>query len=182
MENKNEFILYEYMELHVLEEEYSCLLDSYKNFGWILDNNREEHIPVTQVQVSTMHKRYLYLKRNKAIINRMELTRLQQNFQDVFDEIKILKQKKTIKATCKAIYTGLVGTAFMALSVFAISATPPNIFLCILFAIPALIGWTLPLLVYPNELKKQAKKLDPIILKKEEELDLICKKGYNLLP
>lgn len=178
MENKNEFIVYEYMQLCVHEEDYSYLLDSYKNFGWILDQNIEND---TDEKIQTLHKRSLYLKRNKAILNRMELTRLQQNFQNVFEEIKILKQKKKLKATIKAILVGLVGTFFMALSVFAITSSTPNLFLCVLFAIPAFIAWTLPLLIYPYELKRQGKLLDPIILSKEEELDFICKKGHNLL-
>lgn len=78
------------------------------------------------------------LKRDRRIINKTELTRLQRNFEAYVTEIEHLEKEKTSFPTIRAITMGIVGTAFMAGSTFAVTAEPPQILLCIILAIPGM--------------------------------------------
>ena len=76
---------------------------------------------------------------------------------------------------------GLVGTAFMAGSVFAVTATPPVIWLCILLAVPAFTLWALAPILYPRMVAKRTKTVNELIEQKYDEIYLICEKGSKLL-
>ena len=129
----------------------------------------------------THHQTTLHLKRDRKIINKMELTRLQRHFEACINEIKTLESSKTQMATVWALVVAVVGTAFMAGSTFAVVHEPPIIWLCILLAIPGFIGWILPWSLYQRIRKKQTEKLQPLIEAKQEEIYEICEKGHSLL-
>lgn len=111
----------------------------------------------------------------------MELTRLQRNFEACVSEIEALEKSKTSSATMYALSLAMIGTAFMAGSVFAVTASPPHIILCILLAIPGFLGWILPYFLYKRIVGKQTEKLTPLIEKKYDEIYEICEKGNKLL-
>ena len=69
----------------------------------------------------------------------------------------------------------------MAGSTFAVVHTPPIIWLCILLAIPAFIGWILPYFLYRRLVEKKKEKYEPMIEEKLEEIYQICEKGHALL-
>ena len=123
----------------------------------------------------------LRLKRNRKIINKMELTRLQRNFEACVGEIDTLERAKTSVPTEWALIIGILGTAFMAGSTFAVTAQPPMILLCIVLAIPGFLGWILPWFVYKKLLARQTEKMTPLIEEKYDEIDAICEKGSKLL-
>lgn len=172
-ENRENFIAYEYKELNVKEELASFYLDCYENFGW----QQDEKFPP---QKNGDHMQ-LKLKRNRKIVNKMELTRLQRHFEASMDEIAELEKSKTNQATMTSITIGILGTAFMAGSVFAMTADPPIIWLCILLAIPAFAGWIAPYFVYNKVKKEKIKKITPYIETKYDEIYEICEKGHALL-
>ena len=124
----SEFLGYEYKELSVEQSRVSMYLDGYKNFGWIADDNFD--LPKAGSMVT------LHLKRNRKIMNKMELTRLQRNFEACMNEIETLERSKTANARIASLTAGVLGTAFMAGSTFAAVASPPIIWLCILLAVP----------------------------------------------
>lgn len=172
----SEFISYEYKEMIADVEKASFLLDCYENFGWQQDEKLSGNVKSTyQTKVR------LQLKRNRKIVNKMELTRLQRNFEACTKEIETLEQSKTSSATMYSLVVGVVGTAFMAGSVFAVTAQPPQILLCILLGIPAIIGWILPLFVYRKLAKQTEETIAPLIEAKYDEIDEICEKGHRLL-
>ena len=104
----------------------------------------------------------IMLRRSRKIINKAELTRLQRNL-------------------ITSLVIGLVGTAFMAGSVFAVTATPPVIWLCILLAVPAFTLWALAPILYPRMVAKRTKVVNELIEQKYDEIYLICEKGSKLL-
>ena len=168
----NEFIGYEYKEI-LVDDKLSLYLDGYENFGWIIDEN---------VTLSKgLHQKTLKLKRNRKIINKTELTRLQRHFESCISELQALEKEKTSLAICWAIGIGLLGTAFIAGSVFAVTHEPPIIWLCILLAIPGFGGWISPNVVYNIVKKRQTVKLTPLIEAKYDEIYDICEKGNSLL-
>lgn len=177
---KKEFVGYEYKEVHTDKSKVSFLLDGYENFGWELDGNiiedsGEKTNPMKQDKV------ILRLKRNRKIINKMELTRLQRNFESCVNEIEILEKSKTSTATVYALIIAVVGTAFMAGATFAVTAHPPLVALCILLAIPGFIGWILPYFVYRKVMGNKTEKVTPLIEDKYDEIYEICEKGNRLL-
>lgn len=66
-------------------------------------------------------------------------------------------------------------------SVFAVTAEPSIIWLCVLLAIPAFIGWILPYFAYKKVKEEKTKKVTPYIEEKYDEIYEICEKGHSLL-
>lgn len=178
-EKKREFIGYEYKEVTAEISKVSFLIDGYECFGWEPDENLPQSNRNGNLQ--NQKKTVLRLKRNRKIINKMELTRLQRNFEACVNEIEVLEKSKTSAAVMYALIAGMIGTAFMAGSVFAVTAEPPQIVLCILLALPGFIGWILPYFLYRRTVEKQTKKLTPLIEEKYDEIYEICEKGNKLL-
>lgn len=148
-------------------------IDCYENFGWELDEN----IPAA----SQFHTVTLRMKRDRKIVNKMELTRLQRNFEACANEIDKLEQSKNSVATLWSLIVGIIGTVFMAGSVFAVTHEPPIYWLCVLLAVPGFLGWIFPYFVYRHKVTTQMKKVQPIIEAKQDEIYEICKKGHDLL-
>ena len=167
------FIAFEYKELHVGEEQAGFYLDCYENFGWQQDENFPPQRAGGQVT--------LKLKRNRKIVNKVELTRLQRHFEADLEEIRSLEKSKTTRAMITALTIGILGTAFMAGSVFAVTAAPPMIWLCILLAVPAFAGWILPYFVYKKMVERRTGEVTPYIEAKYDEIYEICEKGHSLL-
>lgn len=167
------YVGYDYKTLTVDRSNVSFYLDCYENFGWTADNER------TQEHITGMVT--LALKRDRKIVNKTELTRLQRHFEDCLDKIRSLEMSKTQTPTIVSIVVGLVGTAFLAGSVFAVTATPPVVWLCVLLGIPGLTGWALAYFVFQRLLRTKTEALAPLIEQKRDEIDEICEKGHLLL-
>lgn len=176
---RKNFVGYEYKEIIAESSRISFLLDGYECFGWELDEKRTEN--KVSKNSSYPKKEVLHLKRNRKIINKMELTRLQRNFEACVKEIEVLEKSKTSAATMYALAAGIIGTAFMTGSVFAVTAQPPYIILSILLAVPAFIGWIIPYFLYRRVVRKQTEKLEPLIEQKYDEIYEICEKGNKFL-
>lgn len=173
------YVGYEYKEIIADGSKASFLLDGYENFGWEPDENLPENR--RDGNYAYRKKVKIRLKRNRKIINKMELTRLQRNFEACISEIDALEKAKTSAAAMYALILGITGTAFMAGSTFAVTAQPPRIILCILLAVPGFLGWILPYFLYKRISVKQKEKLAPLIEEKYDEIYDICEKGNKLL-
>ncbi len=120
------------------------------------------------------------LKRNRKIINKAELTRLQRNLEDCLRQVNELEASKTRKATIVSIAIGIIGTMFMTGSVFAVTAEPPIIWLCVLLAIPAFVGWITPYFCFTKMVHKRIAVVTPLIEEKYDEVHEICEKANKL--
>lgn len=178
IKNGQHFVEYEYKQVITNVNKVSFLIDGYKNFGWIVDKNMSQD--TTNIQ-NTHARVVLRLKRNRKIINKMELTRLQRNFEFCLKVINYLEKSKKSKATIYALIVGIVETILMVGSVFMVMLEPPMIVLCIIFAITAFAGWILPYFIYKQVERKRTIKVNPLIKEKQDEIHEICKKGNKLL-
>ena len=170
---KRNYVGYEYKEIAAENSMVSLLLDGYENFGWEVDDSlQKDHMAGRTV---------LRLKRDRKILNKAELTRLQRNFEACVSEIQTLEGRKTSAATAYSILLGVIGTAFMAGSTFAVTAQPPHYILCILLAVPGFLGWIFPYFFYKKIAGKQTEKITPLIEAKYDEIYEICEKGNKLL-
>ncbi len=173
MSEQKDFVGYEYKEITGPDSRVSQYLDCYECFGWQADGN----LPAG----SRMGQTTIRMKRDRKIVNKMELTRLQRHFEACAKEIQTLEKSKTFAASIWALVVGIIGTAFMAGATFAVTHEPPMILPCILLAVPGFLGWILPYFLYRRVAVGQAKKLQPVIEAKEEEIYAICEKGHSLL-
>ena len=173
MNSEKNFRFYEYKEIAVPETKASFYLDCYQSFGWQRDDS--------VLSRAGKGKVLLKLKRDRSLLNRVELTRLQRHFEANMDELAALERSKTTSADLWTILTGMLGTAFMAGATFAAVADPPIVWLCILLAIPGFLGWIAPRFVYRAAKEKQTRKVQPFIEAKTDEIYQLCKKGYLLL-
>ena len=168
-----DYIGYDYKTATVERDRTAMYLDAYENFGWTPDDSMSpKQFGDTVI---------LKLKRDRKILNKTELTRLQQHFEACMDEIKILEKSKTKMAAVYSIISGVVGTAFLAGSTFAVTNEPPMIFLCVILGIPGLVGWLLPYFLYRFLVKKRTAVAVPLIEKKYDEIHEICEKGNALI-
>jgi hypothetical protein len=173
IKNNKNFVGYEYKEILTSSDKVSMYLDGFENFGWEVD----EHMG----QIQSGEKIRLKLKRDRKILNKVELTRLQRNFEACMEEIDSLEKSIKKTATMMAIIIGIIGTVFMAGSVFAVTNEPPIIWLSVLLAIPAFIGWISPIFVYKKIMRERAEEIVPFIEQKQEEIYELCEKGSKLL-
>ncbi len=176
-EQGKNFIGYEYKEIVVESSQASFLLDGYECFGWELDEKLAENRDNPAYQKKTV----LRLKRNRKIINKMELTRLQRNFEACANEIQSLEKAKTSKATIWALVIAFIGTAFMAGATFAVTAPQPHYILMTVLALPGILGWILPYFIYRKIVAKQTEKMNVLIETKYDEIYELCEKGNKLL-
>ena len=135
---RNNFTGYEYRDITVKKSMQSVYADSFGSFGWIAEGIGEA--------VGKADSIVMKFKRDRKIRNKAELTRLQRQFEACTAEIVSLEKAKTLKASVIAYVIGVIGTAFMAASVFAVTAG--NFPLCIIFAIPGFIGWIFSYLAF----------------------------------
>jgi len=173
-ERKQAHIGYEYKDIRISAEYISFYLDSYKNFGWRTDESMPQRRSIGQVTVS--------LKRSRHIINKVELTRLQQNFEACVQEIKALEGRKGFGASAAALIVGLMGMAFVVGAVFAVTAQSPNYPLCAKLAVLGFTGCIVAPFLYRWMVERKTQWLAPLIEEKREEIYAICEKGYSLLP
>ena len=173
MNQMRNFTAYEYKEITVRSDRASLYLDCYESFGW----QQDENFPLQE----SRDRITLRLKRDRKLVNKVELTRLQRNFESSMEEIIALEHSKTAAASIWALCIGLLGTAFMAGSVFAVVADPPRIVLSILLAVPAFAGWIAPYFVYQKVRDKKTRQVNPFIEEKIEEIYAMCEKGRSLL-
>lgn len=164
------FVGYEYKEVPAGGERAAFCLDCYESFGWKLDERMGED--------GTGGK--LLLKRDRKIMNRMELTRLQRHFEACMDEIGALERSRTSAATAWAIAVGLIGTAFIAGAVFAVTHEPPMWGLMSVLAVPGFAGWILPVFVYRKLAEKRGKVVSELVERKYDEIYEICEQGNKL--
>ena len=171
------FMTYDYKEVEAERNMIPFLRDGYENFGW----ETEEKVSETKIHPNQNHKSILQMRRNRKIMNKTELQRLQSHFEACVKDVKALEKLKESKATMISLVVGIVGTAFMAGFVFAITAEEPLVTLCIILAVPGFIGWIVPYFLYKRIREKQTQIINPLIEKKYDEIYEICEKGNKLL-
>lgn len=169
----NDFIGYEYKDITVRREMEPLCADGYANFGWTLEG---VDITSTVQGTSTANMRF---KRNRKICNKAELTRLQRQFEACVHEIQALERSKTTSASITAFTVGLIGTAFLAGSVFAYIGG--MLAFSIVLAVPGFLGWMAPYFAYLKIRKDKTAKLTPLIEQKYDEIYAACEKAHKLL-
>ncbi len=164
---------YDYMKVTIEEELYSQYIDGYASFGWKLDENMQEEKQPGKV--------ILHFKRNRNILSKTELTRLQRHYEACMEEISALEASKNSLPMIVSLTCGLIGCAFMAGSVFAVTAATPIIWLTILLSIPGFFLWGAAFFGYKIVKRRRTIKVLPLIDAKYDEAYSVCEKAEQLL-
>lgn len=168
---ENNFIGYEYKDVTTKQEMESMYADGYRNFGWQLETITDPKNPQGTVNMK--------FKRDRKIVNKTELTRLQRQFETCVEEVAHMERSKTMGASIAAFTVGIIGTAFMALSTF--SYLNGSVLLMIVFAVPGFLGWMIPYFCYKVIRRNKMDKIAPLIEQKYDEIYSVCEKANRLL-
>ncbi len=168
---KNEYVGYEYKDVTVKRSMESVYADGYSNFGWTIEGS--------STPIGKPDSVVLKFKRDRKIRNKAELTRLQRQFDTCISEILSLESSKYIKASTVAYIIGVVGTAFMAGSVFEVIAD--KIIASVILAIPGFVGWIIPYFIYCKIVSAKTQQVTPLIDEKYDEIYDVCEKANSLI-
>ncbi len=169
----NRFVGYEYKEITVDRSLEGIYADGYANFGWKLDGTDTAS---RSQPADSVHMRF---KRDRKIVNKAELTRLQRQFEACAQEIASMERNKTSAAVIAAFTAGLIGTVFLGGSVFAyLGGLLP---FSIVLAVPGFLGWILPYFLYCRVRRSRTEALTPLIEQKYDEIYSVCEKASGLL-
>lgn len=173
------FAAYEYKETTVERRRASEYLDGYESFGWELDDAYEASaaypgMPVGESLIT------LHLRRDRRIVNRVELTRLQRQFEACMKEIQMLESSKDVHATICSLCTGIVGLALLLCAAFTAIASKALTLLGVLLALPGAILCALAYPIYRRVYRKREREVVPLVDAKREEICTLCEKGQRL--
>ncbi len=164
---------YDYFKVTVEDDFCSQYMDGYAGFGWQPDGNLPNEKSGGRVT--------LHFKRSRSILNKTELIRLQRHYEACMEEIAALEASKGSVPAAVSLTCGLVGCAFLAGSVFAVTAAPPILWLTVLLGAPGLFLWCAAYFVYRAARRRRTAKVLPLIDAKYDEAYAVCEKARQLL-
>lgn len=168
LEREKKFLMNEYLEVTIKGSLVPLCSDCYRALGWTIVDTSSG---VDSIKIK--------LQRDRKIKHRVALCDLQRKCEIAFQAIERLENSKTTKALAVSLGVGLLGTAFMAGSVFAYLAS--LLTLSIFLAIPGFLGWGLPYFLYREVIKKSTDKINPLIDEKYDIIYEACEKASQLL-
>lgn len=163
---------FDYFKVVVDDDLCSQYMDGYLSFGWKPDENLPSEKSGGKVT--------LHFKRSRSILNKTELIRLQRHYEACMEEIAALEASKGSVPMAVSLTCGLTGCAFMAGSVFAVTAEPPIIWLTVLLAIPGFLFWAGAYFGYQAAKRRRTAKVMPLIEAKYDEAYAVCAKAQQI--
>ncbi|WP_225047687.1 hypothetical protein [Lacticaseibacillus kribbianus] len=164
------FIAYEYLEQRIPKAMQNAYLDGYANFGWTV-TDRTPDLGKNTVT--------LKLKRDRSLPEKAALNRLQKQFEQEMASAALMEGSKTSIPTMVALGVGLLGTAFMAGSVFAYLGG--FLILSIILAVPGFAGWGLAYLSYNWAKSRRIAKLAPVLTQTYDAAADSCQQAFQLM-
>ncbi|MGO4784439.1 hypothetical protein [Cryobacterium sp. W22_MBD10_FK3] len=158
------FRAYEYTTIRVPRDLESIYADSYRNFGWITEATETGLPGATTVT--------LRLKRDRALKNRPLVAELQRQADVALVAIAALERSASTAALGLSIGVGIVGTAFLAGSVFSLEAG--LVPLSIVLGAVGLVGWLAGYLVHGRVLAQRTARVIPLV---DAQYDVVYQSG-----
>lgn len=203
MENKNEkYEAYEYKQVIVNEKNSGFWKDGYQTFGWQIEKDKpameKRAIGAVWIMAAPLslipwigrpfkkmlsehesdRKVQIQMKRERDMGNKIQLNRIQVEFESGAKEIDSLEESRTLGASIISVSTGLLGTVFMAGAVFAYISG--KVLACAGLAIPGFAAWLVSALIYYYLKKKRDEKVDRLIDEKQKALGEILEEAYKI--
>lgn len=166
----NNFIAYEYLEQRIPKAMQNAYIDGYANFGWTI-TDRTPDLGKNTVT--------LKLKRDRNIPEKATLNRLQKQFEQEMASVAAMESSKTSVPTMIALAVGLLGTVFMAGSVF--SYIGGFLILSIILAVPGFVGWGLGYFSFNWAQTHRVAKLSPVLDRAYDTAADYCQQAFQLM-
>lgn len=158
------FMAYEYTTIRVPRDRESVYADSYRNFGWLTDTTETGLPGATTVT--------LKLKRDRRVKNRPLVLELQHQSEAALTRIAALERSTSAAAVGTAVGIGIIGTSFVAGSVFSLQAD--LLVLSIVLGAIGLFGWLAGYLAHGRVQASRRARVAPLI---EEQYDVVYRSG-----
>jgi len=155
------FVAYDYATIPVAANQEGFYRDAYRSFGWSVESADHTTQGVT-----------LHIKRDRGVINKPRLAVLQRQFETAMARISSLERSKTTTAMIVAFTVALIGTAFLAGSVFLF--TNSMVVLSVILGVIGLIGWVLPYLLYTSLTGRYTDRVTPQIDAEWDKAYALC--------
>ncbi|WP_051208969.1 hypothetical protein [Propionicicella superfundia] len=166
-----DYIGYEYATVTADRDLEPLYEDTYRSFGWIVEN--------ATTTVPNVNAVALKLKRDRRVRNRPLINELQRTAENALACIRALEKSRTATATGVALGIGIAGSAFLAGSVFAIEAG------LWLLSIPlgaiGLLGWLAAYLAHGRVKVRKTAQTAPLIDQQYEIVYGACEQAARLL-
>ena len=178
---EKEYVGYEYKEICTNRDMEGLYADSYPSFGWELEG-RTPYTTLGYIGNDTINLKF---KRDRKIKNKMELTRMQRQFENYAEDICNLEKSKNTPAIVSASILGVIGAVMFALSVFLISgmlsASGYTMPLVVVTGVIGILLWAFIYPVFKKEKSKGIAKANPIIEQRYDSVNEVCEKAHALL-
>lgn len=148
-----EFVAYEYATAQVDRDLEPVYRDAYASFGWVVEGTGPSSLNTRTVTLN--------LKRDRRLKGQPAMVELQNSCEAALAEIVRLERSKSAASLTSSLSVGLVGTAAMAGSVFALNADAT--WLSIVLGAVGLIGWVLGFLTHGYVARRKAAQIAPLI-------------------
>lgn len=176
------FVAYEYLFLRVKPEKEPLYIDCYESLGWQVVNtpaliDREDYY---LNHLNTTGYVHLKLKRDRKIKNKAQVVALQRKVEIALQEIENLEKQPNSTGIIYSLLVSFIGTIFLAISVFSITANSPLFIPFVLCGTIGIIGWILPYFVYQS-VKSRKEKENALLI--DEQYDILydnCEQAQKL--
>lgn len=169
--NASPVVAYEHRDIRVFKWHAARYIDGFANFGWQCDDAEAEP---QNCEIVTLH-----LKRERYLINRADLTCLQQQFEVCMADVVKLEGTGNDMGTLAALSVVVAGVLLFAGAIFA--AVQQMMWTTLLLTVCGAAICALARCAYHYAFQKQTEKSKPYLLAKQKEIRSICEKGYKLL-
>ena len=199
MNNKENFVSYEYKSINTTRRSAEMYIDSMNNFGWTLvedDRSGFDHLINNLNPVNLGHNIAnaaqtfgetadgsaaitLKFKRDRNIENKQKLNKLEKEYEDALSAINRIERKNAAQTMGISMGTGIIGAVFVGLSVYSFISS--NVVLGILFAVLGAVGWAIGFFSNKKVGDKKSTQAEP---KVQEQLNVVyntCEKAHTLL-
>lgn len=182
-----DFVAYEYLSINVTSEKEALYTDCYENFGWKITNSistglvDKEDYYINNSNINANRLVNLKFKRDRKIPNKAKIITLQKKCENGLKELERLEKEPSSKGSFYAVTVAVIGTIFLAISVFSITSTNPSILLGIITGIIGLFGWFLSYPIY-KKIKIKQEEINTSLI--EEQYNTIydcCEQAQKLL-
>ncbi|GAA2182483.1 hypothetical protein GCM10009785_21940 [Brooklawnia cerclae] len=160
-----DYVAYEYLTVQADRDLEPLYKDTYRSFGWIIENTTTGVLAGGAPNPTTVT---LKLKRDRRIRNRPLVNELQRKAESAMEAIHDLENSRTSTALAVALAIGIVGSAFLAGSVFAIEAG--LWVLSIPLGAVGLLGWLAGYLAHGRIKARKTTQTAPLI---DEQYEII---------
>jgi hypothetical protein len=159
-----DFVAYEYLTVRADRDLEPLYRDAYASFGWVVEGYAS-NVPGTPGVA-------LKLKRDRRIKNRPMVLELQRRCEHALASIASLERSKSSTAMAVSLGTGILGSAFLAGSVFSLEADMTA--LSIVLGAIGLIGWVVGYLAHGRVKTRRTEQVAPLI---DQQYDVVYETG-----